>query len=189
MVVRPYAPGVNKFLGVNTQYSFACTHTHTQQHRLNMAVAETLPDHLISMILRDADLDIETRRALRLRPGSVKRVMAAAAYSALSDVLDARSKMWVEFLRTGRTPLGKCRSPLLAQEVQGRKQMSYVTMYVRALGNGPVVMRVEKLVVLLDGSEAFVSGSLFCDVHSAAVLFYTTAAAPPAWAIGLGGLP
>lgn len=129
-------------------------------------MVEDLPNHLISRIFHEADLDIDTRRALRIRPGSVKRVMSSKAYSTLLHLCDARSKMWVaSTLQTGRKIVGCCSSPMFTQEVQGRKQLSVVTIYVWDYGVC-VMMRVDRLGYRLDIDEAFVIGSVFCDVQT-----------------------
>jgi len=56
-----------------------------------------LPIHLISKILLHTDLEIDTRRALRMRPGPVKRLISTNAHTALAHLFEQRSNAWARF--------------------------------------------------------------------------------------------
>jgi hypothetical protein len=47
-----------------------------------------LPTHLISKILFHADLEIDTRRALRMRPGPVKRLISNNARQFVPEAIE-----------------------------------------------------------------------------------------------------
>ena len=53
-----------------------------------------IPDHILSIIFKAADFDIDTRRALNMRPGDVKRYISKEAHENLFKFFETRVKQY-----------------------------------------------------------------------------------------------
>jgi hypothetical protein len=138
----------------------------------------TLPDDVIRLIFKDAKLDIDTRKALRVKPG---RLTEDPAYDAVRERLKAthtrRLEMWKRSqaarMQDAFAPLEVINTPDI---VLGPRRHMYVTIEVWDLDD-EVRMSIEAIEVVDDdpedpsahllppgGGEAFVRRGSYCIV-------------------------
>ena len=134
-----------------------------------------LPDHLIASILFAADLDVDARRALRMKPGRVERLISAEARSTLSLLFKERSR----YMSDRRDAVERCLDILMSchgpsiTRLGPRKTMT-MYMTVRTI-DVRTVMHFEKLLVIDEewfrqkGGLPYIRGSVHCDVQTGEV--------------------
>ena len=137
-----------------------------------------LPTHLVSRLLLDADLAIDTRRELRMRPGPVGRLLSTDARSKLAGLFDLRSRTYARFVQLKKagggacSALGGCDSPLIPQS-SPRESLS-ISLSVWDI-DGRVLMQFEKTLLVEPrpgsrlehlGGVAYNRGSVHCDVQT-----------------------
>ena len=128
-----------------------------------------LPNFVISDILYAADLDIDTRRALKMRPKSVKRLIDVDVYSTLTKLFDLRSKMWNKFAKQGsNSALGGCLGPIIPQpDPRQTIEIDLTVWFIK----GRVLMQIEKMLMVPAGpgsfsGQAYNRGSVHCEVQT-----------------------
>ena len=111
-----------------------------------------VPGHLVSKMLLDADLGIDTRRALRMRPGPVARLIPSDARSALARLFELRSLSYARFVQLEEAggdascALGGCSGPPIPRPNRPRESLD-VSLEVWYIG-GRVLMQFEKLLLV-----------------------------------------
>ena len=113
-----------------------------------------VPGHLVSKILLDAYLGIDTRRALRMRPGPVTRLVPEDARSALARLFELRSLAYARFVQFEEAggdvscALGGCSGPPIPVPNRPRESLD-VSLEVWHIG-GRVLMHFEKTRVAME---------------------------------------
>ena len=138
-----------------------------------------LPDHLIASILFAADLDVDARRALRMKPGRVERLITPDARTSLSLLFEQRSKRWSgrrSCPEGCRAALASCNGPSIPQHCP--RQTLTMCLSVWDI-DGRTLMQFEKMLTIQPrpgsrwehlGGEAYPRGAVHCDVHTGEVV-------------------
>jgi hypothetical protein len=159
----------------------ACLQKQWLKHPLFILASATmnsdLPNHVVSNILIDADLCIDTRRALMMRPGPATRFISADARSTLASMFEVRSRAWTRYVQLKNA--GGNTTSALGGAIGPHVQLSPRESLTISLDvwdvDGRVLMHFEKLLLVEArpgsrwehlGGVAFNRGSVFCDVHT-----------------------
>ena len=128
-----------------------------------------LPNHLVSSILYDAELEVDTKLALKMRPRTVKRLVPTESYSTLSKLFETRSKMWTQFVRYEKTDthtaLATFKGAVIPQMCP--RETLHVSASIYYI-HGEVLMHFEKMLNVENNprTETYIRDAIYCDVQT-----------------------